>query len=328
MGRLASRAARGWGRPTGATVGLVNVVVIGGAGFIGSHLVDRLLAEDHTVDVIDNLTVGSLANLADARAAGGALRIHHLDAASTEAESSIGSRRPDVIFHLALLPRHDASAMAQGDAFLSGLATLEAARRHGVPKVVVTIPAAAIYGHPSSKLLPAKEGEPSQLEPRDVRGVVARAIVDLLVSYRDLHAIEFTALALASVYGPRQRPTGGVVAGFVDAATHGGTPVFNGDGRQTRDFVFIDDVVDALVRCGTRGSGLVINVGTGEQTSITDLWSKIARSIDAATDTEPTRGPARLHEVQRFAVSPVRARIHLGWSPWTSLDEGLARLVD
>lgn len=304
----------------------MNIVVIGGAGFIGSHLVDRLLAEDHTVDVIDNLTVGSLANLAAARAVGGGLRIHHLDVPSNEAESSIGIRRPDVIFHLALLPRHDSTPMAQSDAFQSALATLEAARRHGVPKVVVALPASAIYGHPSSKLLPVKEGEPSQLEPRDVRGVVARAIIDLLVSYRDLHAIEFTALALGSVYGSRQRPTGGVVAAFVDAASNGRSPVLCGDGRQTRDFVFIDDVVDALVRAGGRGSGLVINIGTGEQTSINELWSKISGSIAGAGDVEATRGPARLHEVQRFAVSPVRARIHLGWSPWTSLDDGLTRL--
>jgi len=147
------------------TVETVNVVVIGGAGFIGSHLVDRLLAEDHTVDVIDNLTVGSLANLAAARASGGALRIHHLDAASAEAATSIGTRSPDVIFQLALLPRHDSSPMAQAEAFLSALSTLEVARKHGVPKVVVAIPASAIYGSPSSKALPVKEGEPSQLEP-------------------------------------------------------------------------------------------------------------------------------------------------------------------
>ncbi len=304
----------------------MNIVVIGGAGFIGSHLVDRLLAEDHVVDVIDNLTVGSLANLAAARASGGALRIHHLDAASTEADSSIGIRHPDVIFQLALLPRHDSSPAAQAEAFLSVLATLEAARRHGIAKVVVAIPASAIYGYPTSKSLPVKEGEPSHLEPRGVRGVVARAIVDLLVSYRDLHAIEFTALALGSVYGPRQRPTGGVVAAFVDAASTRRAPVVHGDGRQTRDLVFIDDVVDALVRSASRGSGLVINIGTGEQTSITDLWSRVA-AITGTTDLEPTRGPARLHDVQRFAVSPVRARIHLGWSPWTGVDEGLSRLA-
>lgn len=305
----------------------MNVVVIGGAGFIGSHLVDRLLAEDHAVDVIDNLTVGSLANLAAARASGGALRIHHLDADSSEAESSIGIRRPDVIFHLALLPRHAADASAQGDAFRSAIATLEAARRHGVAKVVVALPASAIYGHPASKALPVKDCDPSQLEPRGVRGVVATAIVDLLVAYRDLHAIEFTALALGSVYGPRQRATGGVVAAFLDAATSGRAPVLHGDGRQTRDLVFIDDVVDALVRSASRGSGLVINIGTGEQTAISELWSRIAGVVDGADALVPTHGPARLHDVQRFAVAPVRARIHLGWSPWTSLDDGLSRLT-
>jgi UDP-glucose 4-epimerase len=306
----------------------VNVVVIGGAGFIGSHLVDRLLAEEHRVEVIDNLTGGSLANLSAARAAGGGLRIHHLDAASSEAESSIGTCRPDVLYHLALLPRHDATPAAQGEAFSSALAALEAARRHGVAKIVVALPASAIYGHPSAKQLPVKEGEPSQLQPRDVRGVVARAIIDLLVSYRDLHAIEFTALALGSVYGPRQRPTGGVVAAFVDAAANGRAPMVHGDGRQTRDFVFIDDVVDALVRAGEKGSGLVINIGTGEQTPIVELWSKVAASMGGAGGVEIIRGPARLHEVQRFAVSPVRARIHLGWSPWTDLDDGLTRLID
>lgn len=306
----------------------MNVVVIGGAGFIGSHLVDRLLAEDHTVDVIDNLSVGSLANLALARASGGALRFHHLDAASPEAEFSIGARHPDVIFHLALLPRHDTTPAAQGEAFTSALAVLEAARRHGVAKVVVALPAVALHGHPTARSLPVKDGEPSQLEPLGVRGVVARAIVDLLVSSRDLHSIEFTALALGSVYGPRQRATGGVVAAFLDAARSGRAPILHGDGRQTRDFVFVDDVVDALVRAGERGSGLVINIGTGEQTSIAELWSRIAASIDGAAELEPVRGPARLPDVQRFAVSPVRARIHLGWSPWTSLDEGLTRLSE
>jgi UDP-glucose 4-epimerase len=117
------------------------------------------------------------------------------------------------------------------------------------------------------------------------------------------------------------------VAAFVDAATHGRAPVLHGDGRQTRDLVYIDDVVDALVRAAGRGSGLVINIGTGEQTSIAELWTRIAGLVAGAAELEPTRGPARLHEVQRFAVSPVRARIHLGWSPWTSLEEGLRHTV-
>ncbi len=304
----------------------MNVVVIGGAGFIGSHLVDRLLAEGHAVDVVDNLSTGALANLAGARALGAGLRIHHLDSAAPETEASIGMRSPEVIYHLALLPRGEANPLAHADAFTSALATMEAARRHGVAKVVVAVPASAIYGHPSARSLPVKEGEPSQLEPRDVRGVVARAIIDLLVSYRDLHDIEFTALALASVYGPRQRRAGGVVAAFHDAAVSGGAPRLDGGGRQTRDFVFIDDVVDALVRAGTRGSGLVVNIGTGEQTPIVELWDRIVANTPGAELLEPVVRPERPHEVSRFAVSPVRARIHLQWSPWTPLDEGLARL--
>ena len=134
--------------------------------------------------------------------------------------------------------------------------------------------------------------------------------------------IEFSALALASVYGPRQRPDGGVVAAFHDAFTSGTAPVIEGDGRQTRDFIFIDDVVDALVRSAERGSGLVINVGTGEQTAIRDLWARVS----AGGGAEPSKAPPRGDDLVRFAVSPVRARIHLGWSPWTGLDEGLGRM--
>ena len=208
-----------------ATTGtVVNVVVIGGAGFIGSHLVDRLLSHDHTVDVIDDLSTGSLANLADARAAGSGLKIHHLDATSGEADSLIGMRRPEVIHLLTTLPRSDQPPAAHARAFQVALAVLEAARRHGVAKVVVAVPATALHGHPTSRALPLKDVEIAQLVPRGVRGVVARALVDLLVSFRDLHAIEFTALAMATVYGPRQRPDGGVVGAFLHAAANARHP--------------------------------------------------------------------------------------------------------
>ena len=120
------------------------------------------------------------------------------------------------------------------------------------------------------------------------------------------------------MYGPRQRPDGGVVAALVAAAAKGEAPRLSGDGRQSRDFVYVDDVVDALVRSGQRGSGLVVNVGTGVQTTLRDLWAQIAPNGPV-----PPHTPARPDEVLRFAVSPVRARIHLGWSPWTTLAEGL-----
>ena len=124
-------------------------------------------------------------------------------------------RRPREIFHLALVTRHDASAVALGRSFTSMLGVLDAARRSGVTKVVVALPATALYGQPSGRDLPVKEGS---LAPRGVRGVVAKAIVDLLTAYREDWGIEFTALAVSSVYGPRQRPDGGVVAALVAAA--------------------------------------------------------------------------------------------------------------
>jgi UDP-glucose 4-epimerase len=304
----------------------VNLVVIGGAGFIGSHLVDRLLSEDHAVDVVDDLSVGSLGNLAEARSAGGSLKIHHLDATSTEADSLIGMRRPDAIYLLAPIARSAATPSAQAHTLEIALAVLAAARRHGVAKVVVALPATALHGHPPVRALPLKDGEIGELVPRGVRGVLAKSILELLVSYREVHAVEFTALAMATVYGPRARPESSVVAAFVDLARSSKAPVIDGDGRQTRDLLYVDDAVDALARAAERGGGLVVNVGTGVQTSINDLWQRIAGRFGVAA--EPIHGPARPDELSRFALSPVRARIHLAWSPWTDLDTGLARLVD
>ena len=305
----------------------MNVVVIGGAGFIGSHLVDRLLSEDHTVDVIDDLSVGSLANLADARASGGALKIHHLDANSSDTDTLIGMRRPDVVYLLAPIPSSAATGHDHARAFGLALTTLESARRHGVAKVVVALPATTLHGHPSSRSLPLKEGETSQLVPRGVRGVVSRAIIDLLVTHRDLDAIEFTVLAVSTVYGPRQRVDGGVVAAFLAAARTRTAPSIDGDGRQTRDLLFVDDAVDALAKALDHGGGLVVNVGTGVQTSIGELWQRLAPLVDGAELLEPVHRPQRPDELARFAISPVRARIHLAWSPWTDLDDGLRRLV-
>lgn len=301
----------------------MRIAVVGGAGFIGSHLVDRLLAENHEVDVIDDLSSGSLANLAHARTAasgavGGSLKIHHLDARSDEADTLMGMRRPELVYELSLFSRSQRSARIQGRGFDAALATMEAARRHGVTKVVAAVPASSLYGQPAASALPIRE---SELTPRGVRGVVARAVIDLMSTYRERDMIEFTAMALASVYGPRQPPDGGVVAAFLDAHARGLSPRFDGDGRQTRDLLFIDDAVDALVRAGERGSGLVINVGTGEQTTLRDLWAEIAGGAGGAPDL----APARADDLLRFAISPVRARIHLGWSPWTDLHDGISR---
>jgi UDP-glucose 4-epimerase len=298
----------------------MRALVIGGAGFIGSHLVDRLLAEGADVDVVDDLTTGSLANLASARGAGGALKIHHLDARSADFDTLVGMRRPEVAYLLSVLPRPGGGAVASTRGLELTATVLESARRHAVGKVVVALPATSLYGHPSAQALPVREGV---VAPRGVKGVVARAVIDLLESYRDEHSIEFTALALASVYGSRQRADGGVAAAFRAAVANDRPPVLHGDGRQTRDFVFIDDVVDALVRSADRGGGLLVNIGTGTQTTVRDLWERVG----AGSELVAIAGPSRPDDLARFAVSPVRARIHLAWSPWTDLDEGVARLL-
>jgi UDP-glucose 4-epimerase len=294
-------------------------MVVGGAGFLGSHLVDRLIAEGNTVDVVDDLTSGSLANLADARAAGGALKIHTLDVLADEFPALAAIRPPDVVYHLAWMSPGRGVAVQAGRAVQGMLAVLEASRVQG-SKVVTALPGAALYGEVPMRDLPIKEGH--AWNPIGLHGIIAKTIVDLLNMYRTNHTVEFTALAMSTVYGPRQRVDGGVVGSFAHALRTGVSPEIHGDGRQTRDFLYIDDAVDALVRAGSRGGGLVVNVGSGVSTSIRQLWTMMA----GPTAHDPIAAPRRPNDISRFALSPTRARIHLAWAPWTELGVGLRSL--
>lgn len=303
----------------------MRVLTVGGAGFIGSHLTERLLAEGHTVDVVDHLGTGSLANLAEARQLAGALKIHTLDATAAEFESVVSMREPDVIYHLGLLPpgapaEHTAASTLASLMSVLEAARIQAARRPGGVKVVVALSAVSLYGDVPGKDQPIKENQ--AWNPVGVRGVVTRTIAELLAAYREHHAVEYTALALSNVYGPRQRPDGGVVGAFSHALREGITPMVHGDGRQTRDFLYIDDAVDALVRAALKGSGLVINVGTGVGTSVREVWDMVAGPAGRA----PAPSPRRSDDVSRFALAPTRARIHLAWAPWTDLSTGLRAL--
>lgn len=296
------------------------IMICGGAGFIGSSLVDRFMAEGHEVDVVDDLSTGSLANLAEARNASGRFKFQNISVLSAEFAELVALRRPSVIVNLAVFSPSQSHLSGAMIAMQSTVAVLEAARLGGVSKVITGIPAALLYGEVTARDLPIKEGHIN--DSRTSEEVLARAAADIHGVYRDRHGVEFTVLAMANVYGARQRPEDGVVASFADALANGRAPIVHGNGKQVRDFVHVDDTVDAIARSLDRAGGLVINVGTGVATSIIDLWSVMG----GASSPVPRTSAARPNDVVRLSLSPVRARIQLGWSPFTPLAEGLSTL--
>lgn len=295
-----------------------SLMVVGGAGFIGSHLTDRLLSEGLHVEVVDDLSTGSLSNLAGARSMNhsGALHIHTLDAGLPQFADVVRLRHPDVVYLLSALTPANDDPVGAVRSFAVAVSVLEAARIGRVDKVVVTLPAGVLYGDVPARELPVKEDR--ERRPVGVAGVVAWAIVDMLEMYRRDHDIEFTVLALPNVYGPRQAEEGNVVASFLSAHRNGVKPIMCGDGRQTRDFLFVDDAVDAAVRSISKGGGLLLHVGSGVQTSIRDLWTSIGGDRPVETVSRER------HDLDRMALSSSRARLHLGWSSWTGLADGIA----
>ncbi len=308
----------------------MRALVTGGAGFIGSTLVDRLLAEGHAVDVIDDLSTGSLSHLTAARASGGELTFHQLDICAPELVSLVARRRPEVVFHLAAqtsVNRSVADPLRDAEInILGSLRVLDAARRSGVRKVVFAASGGSLYGDVDPGALPVNEHHP--YDPRSPYGAAKRSVIEYLALYRELYGLEFTALALANVYGPRQDSSGegGVVAIFAANLLAGTACRIFGSGEQTRDFVYVDDVVDAFARAGERGSGLLLNIGTATETSVNALYAAVAAAVGSRR--APKRAPARAGEVERSALDPGRAAIHHGWSPWTSLPVGIAATVD
>lgn len=301
----------------------MKALVTGGAGFIGSSLVDRMLAEGHQVEVVDDLSTGSLANLADARRSrDGHLTFHQLDIRDPALVDLMNRGRPQVVFHLAAPPPAATPHEGADGHILGSLRVLEGARSCGAQKVVFTS-GAAVYGDPDPGDLPLRESHPQR--PLTSSGVAKKAVTDYLYAYREMHSLEFTALALAHVYGPRQAD-GPVVSSFAVRLAEGEACTIHGTGGATRDFVYVDDVVDALARAGGRGGGLLINVGTGHETAIRDLYRAMA--AQAGEERPAARGPGKPGEIRRMALDPGRASIHLGWRPWTTLAEGTASLIE
>ena len=238
-------------------------------------------------------------------------------------------RKPEVIFHLtAQLDVRVSVAKPLFDAEINVLGSLNvcesALYAAGTRKVVFAGSGGTLYGVPES--LPVRESHPQR--PISPYGVSKKAAGDYLHYYREVRDLEYTELLLANVYGPRQDPNGeaGVVAIFAGLMLGGRQPTVYGDGGQARDYVFVDDVVDAFVRATEKGGGLLMNIGTGVETSVLELYETMARLTGYRQ--EPNPAPERPGELLRSSLDPGHAAIHLGWKPWTTLDDGLARTID
>lgn len=302
-------------------------VVTGGAGFIGSNLVDLLVDEGHEVLVLDDLSSGSIANLKGARSRG-EVTLHQIDVASNEVIDLVRAFRPETVFHLAaqIDVRHSVADPVM-DARTNVLGTvnlLEAARHGNVERFVFASSGGATFGDTFN--IPTPENQ--ERKPQSPYGVSKSVADQYLAYYERTYGLDYVSLGFANVYGPRQDPHGeaGVVGIFIGSLLARKAPTIFGDGLQTRDFVFVEDVADAMLRASRIGGSRYFNIGTGVETSILKLYDVItgATGIDVA----PVMAAPKRGEQLRSCLDATAARSHLGWEPWTSLEDGIARTVE
>jgi UDP-glucose 4-epimerase len=308
----------------------VKALVTGGAGFIGSNLVDALLARGDEVTVVDDLSTGRRENLEGALANGATLV--EADIRDRAAMEELGGReRPEVVFHLAAQidvrksvadPAWDASINVGGTANV-----LEAARVGGSRRVVFSSTGGAIYGEGEGQRLPLAEDAP--LAPEAPYGQSKFAAEGYLALYERLYGLSAVSLRLGNVYGPRQDPLGeaGVIAIFCGRLREGEQPTVFGDGRQTRDYIYVGDVVSAALAAAESDASGAINVGTGIETDVLELIRQL-RELSGSADFEPEFAPPRTGEVQRISIDPARAASELGWRAEMGLEEGLRVTLD
>ena len=300
----------------------MKVMVTGGAGFIGSHLVDRLIQEGHEAVVVDNLSTGKRKHV------NRAARFYKLDVQSPRLERVFRKERPSVLMHLAA--QMDIRRSVEDPIFdaqsniLGTINVLEQAVHHGSRKVVFASSGGAIYGE--QEVFPAPESHPTR--PLSPYGISKLAGEFYLAYYQQYSGIQYVSLRYSNVYGPRQDPHGeaGVVAIFTQKMLSGEQPIVNGTGRQTRDFVFVEDVVDAHLAVMGKDVQGCYNVGVGEETSINELFGMLADLTKSGS--KQVHGPAKKGEQARSVVDSTKLRQELGWEPRTPLSEGLSRTVE
>jgi len=300
----------------------MKIIVTGGAGFIGSNIVDALIKEGHKVAVVDNLSTGREENV------NASAQFFNADITDAEAlENVFEDFRPEVIFHAAAqidvrksvdAPAFDAETNVIGSVNLFKLAV-----NYGVRRIVYSSTGGALYGEP--KTLPAAEETP--IEPLSPYGVSKYCVESYLNYFKRLYGLERVILRYANVYGPRQDPLGeaGVVAIFTGKILKGEKPVIYGDGTQTRDYVYVDDVVRAnlIALAGKEG---VYNIGTGIETSVNELVNVFGKVLQAEISPQYTQ--ARKGEVHRISLDGELAKKELGFAPKVSIEEGLKKTIE
>ena len=305
------------------------ILVTGAAGFVGSHVCDRLLAEGRRVVAVDDLSSGRIANLVEARSYGKEFSFEHLDIRADGLAALFERHHPRVVMHLAAQSSVTVSSQdPRKDADVNILGTINVLRcaiAAETRKIVYAASGGTVYGE--QRRLPVKETAAAAGRPLSAYGVSKKAAGDYLTLYQRFNAIDHTQLALGNVYGPRQDPKGeaGVIAIFAGRMLNGEGTTINGDGNQTRDYVFVADVADAFSRAIDRGSGKLINVGTQLETSVNLLHRMLAEICGVEED--PDFGPLPPGEVRRIALDVTLAERELGWRPWTHLEDGLGETV-
>jgi len=301
----------------------VRILVTGGAGFIGSNVVDRFVALGHEVAVFDNLSSGfrEFVNPGARFFAG--------DLADPEAvERCVAEFRPELVDHHAA--QIDVRKSVTDPVFdarvnvLGSIGLLQACTRHGVRKVVYASTGGALYGE--GRQLPATEEHP--VNPEAPYGASKHTVEHYLFIWKLLHGLDYTVLRYPNVYGPRQNPHGeaGVNAIFIGLMLAGKRPRIFGDGEAVRDYLYVDDVVEGNVLALSKGGGEMVNLGTGVGTSVNDIVRELKRIIGFTEDA--IHEPPRAGEIQRIYLDASRAKRVLGWSPRVTFADGLRRTVE
>ncbi len=300
----------------------MKILVTGGAGFIGSHLVDRMVQEGHDVVVVDNLSTGKKKNI------NRQATFYKLDILSPRIERVFKKEKPEIVSHHAAqmdVRRSVADPMFDAQTNILGfLNILENAVRHGTKKVVFASSGGAVYGE--QQVFPAPETHPTH--PVSPYGISKLTGEHYLYYYRHSAGLNYVALRYANVYGPRQDPFGeaGVVAIFTQKLLGGDQPVINGNGKQTRDYVFVEDLVEAHMRAMEDGVQGIFNVGTGKETSVNQLFRLLAEIT--GSQARESYGPEKRGEQLRSVLDWTRLKKTTDWEPRQPLHDGLQRTVE